>query len=443
MKKLLLLIILLSSGLTLLADEGMWLPSQIAQRINDMQAKGFKLSAEDLYSINNSSLKDAIVHFNGGCTGELISNEGLLITNHHCGYSKIQYHSSVEHDYLKDGFWAMTREQELANPDLYVAFLEYMEDVTDEVLKGYAPGMSEEERNSIIRTNSDKIIKETVSKGKGLKAKIAPLYYGNQYFIWVYKVFTDVRLVGAPPSAVGKFGGDTDNWMWPRHTGDFSLFRIYAGKDNEPAAYSPENVPYRPKKFFKINASGIQEGDFTLVYGFPGRTNEYLMSHAVDYTANVSNPHKIKLRTLRLDIQNREMEKSQAVRIQYASKNANVSNSWKKWQGERKGIIKMNTIENKRNYEKAFAEWAKGKPEYEGLVEKFAELYSNIEELSLVNDYQKEAINVIEFVKYAANRANADSALFYKDYYKPIDKDIFIALVSEYDKVIADKYKAP
>ena len=443
MKKLLLLIILLFPGLALVADEGMWLPSQIAQRINDMQAKGFKLSAEDLYSINNSSLKDAIVHFNGGCTGELISNEGLLITNHHCGYSKIQYHSSVEHDYLKDGFWAMTREQELANPDLYVAFLEYMEDVTDEVLKGYAPGMSEEERNSIIRTNSDKIIKETVSKGKGLKAKIAPLYYGNQYFIWVYKVFTDVRLVGAPPSAVGKFGGDTDNWMWPRHTGDFSLFRIYAGKDNEPAAYSPENVPYRPKKFFKINASGIQEGDFTLVYGFPGRTNEYLMSHAVDYTANVSNPHKIKLRTLRLDIQNREMEKSQAVRIQYASKNANVSNSWKKWQGERKGIIKMNTIENKRNYEKAFAEWAKGKPEYEGLVEKFAELYSNIEELSLVNDYQKEAINVIEFVKYAANRANADSALFYKDYYKPIDKDIFIALVSEYDKVIADKYKAP
>ena len=443
MKKLLLLIILLSSGFTLLADEGMWLPSQIAQRINDMQAKGFKLSAEDLYSINNSSLKDAIVNFNGGCTGELISNEGLLITNHHCGYSKIQYHSSVEHDYLKDGFWAMTREQELANPDLYVAFLEYMEDVTDEVLKGYAPGMSEEERNSIIRTNSDKIIKETVSKGKGLKAKIAPLYYGNQYFIWVYKVFTDVRLVGAPPSAVGKFGGDTDNWMWPRHTGDFSLFRIYAGKDNEPAAYSPENVPYRPKKFFKINASGIQEGDFTLVYGFPGRTNEYLMSHAVDYTANVSNPHKIKLRTLRLDIQNREMERSQAVRIQYASKNASVSNSWKKWQGERKGIIKMNTIENKRNYEKAFAEWAKGKPEYEGLVEKFAELYSNIEELSLVNDYQKEAINVIEFVKYAANRANADSALFYKDYYKPIDKDIFIALVSEYDKVITDKYKAP
>ena len=443
MKKLLLLIILLFPGLALVADEGMWLPSQIAQRINDMQSKGFKLSAEDLYSINNSSLKDAIVHFNGGCTGELISNEGLLITNHHCGYSKIQYHSSVEHDYLKDGFWAMTREQELANPDLYVAFLEYMEDVTDEVLKGYAPGMSEEERNSIIRTNSDKIIKETVSKGKGLKAKIAPLYYGNQYFIWVYKVFTDVRLVGAPPSAVGKFGGDTDNWMWPRHTGDFSLFRIYAGKDNEPADYSPENVPYRPKKFFKINASGIQEGDFTLVYGFPGRTNEYLMSHAVDYTANVSNPHKIKLRTLRLDIMNREQEKDPAVRIQYASKNASVSNSWKKWQGERKGIYKMNTIENKRNYEKEFAQWAADKPEYNGLMEEFARLYTQIEELSLVNDYQKEAINVIEYVKYTANKAQTDSALFYKDYYKPIDKDIFIALINEYNNTIEDKYKAP
>ncbi len=443
MKKLLLLIILLFPGLALVADEGMWLPSQIAQRINDMQAKGFKLSAEDLYSINNSSLKDAIVHFNGGCTGELISDEGLLITNHHCGYSKIQYHSSVEHDYLKDGFWAMTREQELANPDLYVAFLEYMEDVTDEVLKGYAPGMSEEERNAIIKENSNKIIKEAISKGKGLKAKIAPLYYGNQYFIWVYKVFTDVRLVGAPPSAVGKFGGDTDNWMWPRHTGDFSLFRIYAGKDNEPAAYSPENVPYKPKKFFKINAGGIKEGDFTLVYGFPGRTNEYLMSHAVDYTANVSNPHKIKLRTLRLDIMNREQEKDPAVRIQYASKNASVSNSWKKWQGERKGIYKMNTIENKRNYEKEFAQWAADKPEYNGLMEEFARLYTQIEELSLVNDYQKEAINVIEYVKYAANKAQSDSALFYKDYYKPIDKDIFIALINEYNNTIDDKYKAP
>lgn len=442
-KKLSLILLSFAAALTLNADEGMWLPSQIAQRINDMQAKGFKLTAEDLYSINNSSLKDAIVHFNGGCTGELISNEGLLITNHHCGYSKIQYHSSVEHDYLKDGFWAMTRSEELPNPNLWVAFLEYMQDVTDDVLKGYKEGMTEEEREAIVQANSKKLIAKATAKGKGLSAKVTPLYYGNQYFIYVYKVFTDVRLVGAPPSSIGKFGGDTDNWMWPRHTGDFSLFRIYAGKDNEPADYSPENVPYKPKKFFKINASGIGEGDFTLVYGYPGRTYEYLMSQAVEQTANISNPHKIKLRTLRLNIQKREMEKSQEVRIKYSSKNANVSNAWKKWQGEMKGIIKMNTIENKRNYEKRFAEWAQGKPEYEGLMEKFAELYARISELSMVNDYQKEAINAIEFVNYAGNIKKADSALFYKDYYKPIDKETFIALISEYDKIIDNKYKAP
>lgn len=442
-KKLSLILLSFAAVLTLKADEGMWLPSQIAQRINDMQAKGFKLTAEDLYSINNSSFKDAIVHFNGGCTGELISNEGLLITNHHCGYSQIQYHSSVEHDYLKDGFWAMTRDEELPNPNLWVTFLEYMQDVTDEVLKGCKEEMSEEERESIVKANSRKLIAKATKKGKGLAAKVTPLYYGNQYFIFVYKVFTDVRLVGAPPSSIGKFGGDTDNWMWPRHTGDFSLFRIYAGKDNEPADYSKKNVPYKPKKSFKINASGIKEGDFTLVYGYPGRTYEYLMSQAVEQIANISNPHKIKLRTLRLDIQKREMGKSQEVRIKYSSKNAGVSNAWKKWQGEMKGIIKMNTIENKRNYEKEFAKWAQGKPQYDGLIERFAELYAQISELSMVSDYQKEAINAIEFVNYAGNIKRADSELFYKDYYKPIDKETFIALISEYDKVIDNKYKAP
>ncbi len=442
-KKLSLILLFFAAALNVQADEGMWLPSQIAQRIQDMQSKGFKLTAEDLYSINNSSFKDAIVHFNGGCTGELISNEGLLITNHHCGYAKIQYHSSVEHDYLKDGFWAMTREQELVTPNLWVAFLDYMQDVTADVLKGYKEGMSEEKRDAIIEKNSKKIIEKATKGLKSRRARIAPLYYGNQYFIYVYKVFTDVRLVGAPPSSIGKFGGDTDNWMWPRHTGDFSLFRIYAGPDNEPADYAPENKPYTPKKFFKINADGIKEGDFTLVYGFPGRTNEYLMSHAVEHTAKVANPHKIKLRTLRLDVQNREMEKSQAVRIQYASKNANVSNAWKKWQGEMKGIIKMNTVENKQNYEKEFSQWAKDKPEYNGIIEKFAELYSQIAELQLVNDYQNEALNAIEFVNYAGNIKRADSALFYKDYYKPIDKDIFIALVKEYNSTIPDKYKAP
>ena len=441
-KKLLLVLSLFLGVVAARADEGMWLPSQIAERIADMQSKGFKLSAEDIYSINSSSLKDAIVHFNGGCTGEIISDEGLLITNHHCGFGQIQSHSTVENDYLKNGFWAMTRAEELPNKGLKVSFLEYMEDVTDKVLEGYNPQMSEQEREALVRKNSIAIKKEAESKGKGLSARVAPLYYGNQYFIWVYKVFTDVRLVGAPPSSIGKFGGDTDNWMWPRHTGDFSLFRIYAGKDNEPADYSADNVPYKPKKSFKINASGIKEGDFTLVYGFPGRTNEYLMSEAVKFTADISNPHKIKLRTLRLDIQNREMGKDNAVRIKYASKNANVSNAWKKWQGEMKGIYKMKAIENKRQFEADFKRWAQGKPEYEGIIEKFEKLYAELEPLALVTDYQKEALNAVEILAYAAS-PKKDSAGFYKDYYQPIDKDIFIALFKEYDKSIADEYKSP
>lgn len=431
---------MLFSSSVIKADEGMWLPSQIRERIADMQSKGFRLTAEDLYSINSSSLKDAVVHFNGGCTGELISADGLLITNHHCGFGQIQSHSSVEHDYLRDGFWAMSRDKELMNKNLSVSFLEYMEDVTAKVLAGVKDKMDDAAKNKIIANNTKRITDEAVKKGKGLRASVKPLFYGNQYFLYVYKVYTDVRLVGAPPASIGKFGGDTDNWMWPRHTGDFSLFRIYADKDNEPAAPSADNVPYKPKRHFKINASGLKEGDFTLVYGYPGRTNEYLMSEAVKITSDISNPHKIKLRTLRLDIQRKEMNKDQKVRIQYASKNASVANSWKKWQGEMKGIKKMNTYENKRKYEAEFDKWANenNKSEYIGLIEGFRTLYGELEKLQLISDYQREAINSIEFVSYAANRARRDSASFYKDYYKPIDKASFIALLTEYANVFAD-----
>ncbi len=443
MKKILLLLVVLGVvASNLRADEGMWLPSEIILKIKDMQAKGFKLTAEDIYSINNSSLKDAVVHFGGGCTGEIISNEGLLITNHHCGFGQIQSHSSVEHDYLKDGFWAMTRAEELPNPGLTVSFLEYMKDVTDEVLDGYKPDMPEAKRIEIVAKNSKAIEEKAAKEGKSLRATVKPLYYGNQYYLYVFKVFTDVRLVGAPPSSIGKFGGDTDNWMWPRHTGDFSLFRVYAGADNEPAPYSESNVPYKPKRFFKVNAKGISEGDFTMVYGFPGRTNEYLFSDAVKYTAEKSNPHKIALRTLRLDVQRREMSKDQAVRIKYASKNASVSNAWKKWQGEAKGIFKMRAIENKQEFEKNFTKWAEGKPEYEGIVAKFHELYGIIEELSLVQDYQTEALNAVELVAFAG-RGQRGAERFYKDYYMPIDKDCFIALYNAYNKNIADKYKSP
>ena len=443
MKKLLFILIIALVGTTQIrADEGMWLPSEILKKIKDIQSQGFKLSAEDIYSVNQSSLKDAVVRFGRGCTGELISSEGLLITNHHCGFGQIQSHSSVEHDYLKDGFWAMSRAEELPNPGLTVSFLEYMIDVTDDVLKGYKPKMSEEKRIEIVAKNSRKIEEKAVKGKKGLEAHVKPIYYGNQYFLFVYKVYSDVRLVGAPPSSIGKFGGDTDNWMWPRHTGDFSMFRVYADENNEPAEYSENNVPYRPKKFFKINAKGISEGDFTMVYGFPGTTREYLFSDAVKYTALVSNPHKIALRTLRLDIQKHEMDKNQAVRIQYASKNASVANAWKKWQGEAKGILKMKAIENKQAFEAKFDQWAEGKPEYENLVERFKELYESIEELSLVQDYQLEALNAVEIISFAGKgQQNAD--LFYKDYYMPIDKASFIALYKAYDKNIADHYQSP
>ena len=443
MKKLLFLVALILVGASQVrADEGMWLPSEILKKIKDIQSQGFKLSAEDIYSVNQSSLKDAVVRFGGGCTGELISGEGLLITNHHCGFGQIQSHSSVEHDYLKDGFWAMSRAEELPNPGLSVSFLEYMEDVTDQVLKGYKPKMTEEKRNEIIAKNTKKIEEKAINGNPNLRANVRPLYYGNQYFLFVYKVYTDVRLVGAPPSSIGKFGGDTDNWMWPRHTGDFSIFRVYAGEDNEPAAYSEKNVPFRPKKFFKINARGIKEGDFTMVYGFPGSTREYLFSEAVKYNAYISNPHKIALRTLRLDIQKKEMNKDQAVRIKYASKQAGVANAWKKWQGEAKGLIKNHAVENKQAFEAKFDQWAEGKLEYENLVERFKELYGSIEELALVQDYQNEALNAVEIIGFAG-RGQRGAEKFYKDYYMPIDKACFIALYNAYNKNIADQYKSP
>ena len=336
--------VLALAGWTAKADEGMWLPSLISQRIGDMQEKGFKLNAEDIYSINQASLKDAVVLFGRGCTGELISPEGLLLTNHHCGYGQIQKHSSVEHDYLKDGFWAMSRAEELPNPGLTVSFLERMEDVTEKVLEGYDPQMSEAQRAELVKKNSKAIIDEATKEGKGLRATVEALYYGNQYFMFLYREYADVRLVGAPPSSIGKFGGDTDNWMWPRHTGDFSMFRIYADKDNNPAPYSKDNVPYKPKKFFRISTKGVHEGDFTFIYGFPGRTQEYIHSDGVRYIEETGDPHKINLRTLRLNIQKKYMGQSQKVRIQYSSKNATVANAWKKWQGEVKGIKKMKTV---------------------------------------------------------------------------------------------------
>lgn len=439
------------------ADEGMWLPSLISQRIGDMQAMGFKLNAEDIYSINQASLKDAVVLFGRGCTGELISPEGLLLTNHHCGYSQIQQHSSVEHDYLKDGFWAMNRDEELPNKGLSVSFLERMEDVTDIILAGYIPSMTEAERIDLIKRNSDALIKEVTDEGNGLRATVEALYYGNQYFLFLYRQYDDIRLVGAPPSSIGKFGGDTDNWMWPRHTGDFSMFRIYADKNNNPAPYSKDNVPYKPKKYFKISAKGVQEGDFTFIYGFPGRTQEYIHSEGVRYIQDIGDPHKIRLRTLRLNIMNRHQEQSPKVRIQYSSKKASVSNAWKKWQGEMKGIRKMKTVESKQAYEDAFTQWAAGS-EYEGVTAKIAELYKALEPYQFATDYYTETARTIEIANFAMNMARCftrtDSTVtfddrkaaglsesFYKDWHMPIDKECFIAVMDEYERNVPTEFK--
>mgnify|MGYP001587387854 FL=1 len=249
------------------ADEGMWIPMLLEKyNMTDMQEKGFKLTAEDIYSVNQASMKDAVMIFGGGCTGELISNQGLLITNHHCGYGQIQAHSSLEHDYLTNGYWAMSKEEELACPGLNVTFLIRMEDVSTQVLKGVTDEMREEERQKIIKKNSAEIAK-TATAETPYEASIKPFYYGNEYYLFVYEVFNDVRYVGSPPSAIGKFGGDTDNWMWPRHTGDFSLFRIYANKNNQPAEYAVGNVPYQPKKYFAISLEGVKKDDFTMVFG--------------------------------------------------------------------------------------------------------------------------------------------------------------------------------
>ena len=431
------------------ADEGMWLPMLISQRIDDMQAHGFRLTAEDVYSINQASLKDAVVLFGSGCTGEIVSRDGLLFTNHHCGYGQIQRHSSVEHDYLKDGFWAMSRSEELPNPGLTVSFLERMDDVTDAVLRGYDSAMSEAQRDSLVKVNGDAIVKQVAEPDKGIQARVEALYYANQYFLFVYKVYRDVRLVGAPPSSIGKFGGDTDNWMWPRHTGDFSVFRVYAGRDNEPADYAADNVPFTPKRFFSISRAGVKEGDFTFVYGCPGSTQEYVTSDAVRYVGEVSDPEKIALRTLRLDIQKKYMAQDQAVRIQYSSKNASVANAWKKWQGEAKGIARLKTVAAKQDYERRFAEWAKG-TRYEGLLDRLSALYAQRLPAYRAYEYFRETVYTIELLSFAGDIANALRVAhpvgemveeFYKDYYQPIDEETFVAMVEALDRNLPAEFK--
>lgn len=441
------------------SDEGMWIPLYLGE-LNEaeMQAMGMKISAEDIYSENQSSLKDAIMLFGSGCTAELVSDQGLILTNHHCGYGRIIEHSSLENDYLTDGFWAMDKSEELSNPGLTVTFLVRMEDVTQKVLNGIQPGANETDRFEIISKNIDSIKVEAV-EDTHYKAEIKPFFNGNQYFLFVNEVFEDVRLVGAPPSNIGKFGGDTDNWVWPRHTGDFSVFRIYADKENKPAKYAEDNVPYKPKKYFSISTKGIKEGDFTFVFGYPGRTQEYIPSYAVDMQVNVINPVRIKLRSKRIEIFNKAMNSSPEIRIQYAGKQSRIANGWKKYMGENRGITRIKAIEKKQAFEKGFLDWVnsseKNKKAYRTLLNEFEKVYSELGPLNYKSTYVREAILGIEImylaVKYeklvdlsklkAKDSEMLDSLVstyrksaenYFKNYQIAIDKKVFASMMQDY-----------
>lgn len=447
----------------LFAKEGMWIPSLLQKyNIEEMSQMGFKLSAEDIYSVNHASMKDAVVLFGSGCTGGVISNDGLLITNHHCGFGQIQEHSSVEHDYLTNGFWAMNKSEELTNPGLSVQFLVKMEDITDQILKNVTDKMDQTSRLDTIQKNVDKIKKEYL-KGTGYSADIKPLFNGNQYFIYIYEVFKDIRLVGAPPVSIGKFGGDTDNWVWPRHTGDFSLFRIYAGKDNKPAAYSAENVPYKPKKFFPINLKGLKEGDFTMVFGYPGTTQRYIPSQAVNMIMNQSDPAKVAIRTVKLNIWSERMKTDPKIKIQYADKYVSASNSWKKWQGEVKGLQRLDAVNVKKAGEAEFKKWVAADPErikkYGTILPDFEKLYNEFLPYQATNDYYLECIqrgsdiftlaSKLEPLETAKDNEQLEKEIekireylvsYFKDYDQKTDELIWAALMKIYVTKVDQKF---
>ncbi|MDD3527091.1 MAG: S46 family peptidase, partial [Bacteroidales bacterium] len=441
------------------ADEGMWIPL-LLQSLNEkeMQQMGMRISADDIYSINHSSLKDAILLFGGGCTAEIISDQGLILTNHHCGYGQIHHHSSVEHDYLTDGFWAMNRQEELPNPGLTVTRLVRMEDVTQQMLQDLPADLTEKQRNDEIAIRA-KTITDEAEKDTYYKAAVEPFYYGNEYYLLVYEIFKDVRLVGAPPSNIGKFGGDTDNWMWPRHTGDFSLFRIYVNENNEPAEYAKTNVPYQPLYSIPISIKGVKEDDFTFIFGFPGTTQEYLPSDAIETLTQVENPARISLRRQKLDIYEAFMVQDPAIRIQYSLKHARLSNGWKKWIGESRGIQKLDGIEQKQNFEEGFTRWINGSPElsqkYGGLLPAFEAAYDVLDDARKQMIYLIEAglgIEIVraagmahELVQISANKETTEEDLqkaltrlqengtgFYSNYYQPIDRRAMVTMLQSY-----------
>ena len=461
--KVLLLSVLLVSSSLAKADEGMWLlPLLQKYNIATMQSMGLELSAEDLYSINNTSLKDAIVIFGGGCTGEIISDKGLILTNHHCGYGAIQSHSSTEHDYLKDGFWAMSMDEEIPTPGLSVTFLARIEDVTDKVTKSVKSKMTEEERSKEIEEAAKEIEKEA-TEGNHYMATVRSYYGGNKYYLLVYERFTDVRMVGAPPSSIGKFGADTDNWMWPRHTGDFSMFRVYADKDNKPADYSPDNVPYKPKHHLPISRKGIEKGDFAMIMGYPGGTTRYMTSWEVDEAIKITNAQRSFIRGIRQEIILEDMLASDEVRIKYASKYSGSTNYWKFSIGQNQALKRLKVSNTKLENQEAFTNWVNDKrkrtKEYGEALDLIKTSIEEREDYMYASMYLSEtmlrgteiislasrASNLLEMLKKedseglenGINRLKRSAKGFYKDYNAPTDRKVAKAMF----KLYADKVK--
>lgn len=465
MKKFILLIVLSLSVAHVKSEEGMLIPTVLGAFESDMQAMGMKLSAKDIFDVNNASIKDAIIHFGGGCTAEIVSKTGLIFTNHHCGFSQINYHSSIDNNILKNGFWAANYSEELPNEGLTAARMVRMEDVTDAVLEG-TEGLSPQEAQAILLANIAKI-KAQATKDNHFEADIKPFDFGNSYYLLVKETFEDVRLVGAPPSAVGKFGGDTDNWVWPRHTGDFSVFRIYAGKDNNPAPYSEDNKPYTPLHHLPISLKDKKDGDFTMVFGFPGRTEQHTISNELDFIINELRPAQIKMRDLSLSAINAAMKMSEETTLQYASKQARIANAWKKWIGQIDGLKRADAVLVKQKYEqdyeaKAMADldWKKS---YGMIVKDLNKLANQYKEkdfaYNMFNEFYyvgaeffKQVRTMNQFVK-KFNEGMDDEALkseikrlkkgavnFYKNYDQKVDREVFELQASYYTKVVDEAF---
>jgi hypothetical protein len=461
-----LVVLVLSFGFKVKADEGMWLLPLIEKlNIGKMTELGLKLSAEDIYSLNKASLKDAIIIFGGGCTGEIVSSQGLILTNHHCGYSSIQAHSSVEHDYLRDGFWAMSREEELPNPTLAVTFLVRIEDVTTQILANVKQGMTETERTAAI-LEARAAIEKKASEGNNYRIQVGSFYGGNYFYLMVYERYTDVRLVGTPPSSIGKFGSDTDNWEWPRHTGDFSVFRVYSGPDGKPATYAKENIPLKPRRYLSVSIKERNIGDFAMILGYPGRTNRYMTSYEINEQLQIIHPDRIKIRGIKQDIWMKDMQSDQKINIQYSNKYFTSSNYWKYSIGQKAGLERLNVKAKKEELENQFNKWVvadpdrkakygealnmiktatEGRAEYYNAVQYLNECIQGCEILSM-NQVANLLINSLksgdkQAVTDAISRVKNYISDFYKDYNPATDNKSTKAMLNLYRADIPAKFQ--